>query len=444
MPILPPNRRQFLASTAPALLLAGVSSHADGKQNADPGETGPVQPTQAMPEAKIVFPTDSVLRVGGPKRLAAIVSAYWPFSHADDIVTRFIQGYSVIGRSYPPHAKVVSLYLDQTPEDDIGKGMAARYKIPVVKSVTEALTLGGKELAVDGVLLVASDGNYKVLPTGQLENPQDKLFEKMVEVFRAQAKSVPVFVDSALSWNWEKAKGMYNASKKERFPLMAGSSLPLTWHRPPEILRFGTKIAGAMMVCGGPPETNGFHALEALQSFVERRPGGETGVKAVRCLQGDAVWKTAVPPPGEHLWDRGLLDAALAFLPEKVSGDIADIDKEPGPTLFLIEYADKFKAACYVSPKAVKEFTIAVKLADGVEKPFIGTWFHLPVPQRDNFSFLCNNIEKMLLTDLPSYPVERTLLTTGMIAFLLQSRANAGARVPTPDLATISYRPVDA
>jgi hypothetical protein len=110
----------------------------------------------------------------------------------------------------------------------------------------------------------------------------------------------------------------------------------------------------------------------------------------------------------------------------------------------LIDYADKFKAACYVSSKAVKDYTVAVKLADGVEKPFIGTWFSLPAPQLDNFSFLCNNIEKMLLTDLPSYPVERTLLTTGMMAFLLQSRANAGDRVPTKDLATISYRPVEA
>jgi hypothetical protein len=39
-----------------------------------------------------------------------------------------------------------------------------------------------------------------------------------------------------------------------------------------------------------------------------------------------------------------------------------------------------------------------------------------------------------------SYPVERTLLTTGALHFLMDSRHNGGVLTPTPDLAGIAYQ----
>src|SRR5207244_516986 len=142
--------------------------------------------------------------------------------------------------------------------------------IPLAKSVADALTLSGKELAVDGVLLLASEGPYKPLPSGQMEDPNDGLFKQIVEVFHTKGKSLPVFVDGKLSWSFEKAKQIYDQSKKDRFALMAGSSLPVTWRKPAFDLRFGTKLDSALVIAGGPAESNGFHALEALQSLVER------------------------------------------------------------------------------------------------------------------------------------------------------------------------------
>src|SRR4029077_14042818 len=89
------------------------------------------------------------------KKVAALVTAYFRYSHADNIVTRFMEGYSIIGKSFPPPCKVASLYIEQVGETDIGTPLAKQWKIPLAKSVADALTLGGDKLAVDGVVIVA-------------------------------------------------------------------------------------------------------------------------------------------------------------------------------------------------------------------------------------------------------------------------------------------------
>ena len=71
----------------------------------------------------------------------------------------------------------------------------------------------------------------------------------------------------------------------------------------------------------------------------------------------------------------------------------------------------------------------------------VGTWCELNKPQRDHFSFLCNHVEVMFRTGRPSYPVERTLLVTGALAALIDSRAAGGRRLETPHLAALGYTP---
>jgi hypothetical protein len=61
-------------------------------------------------------------------------------------------------------------------------------------------------------------------------------------------------------------------------------------------------------------------------------------------------------------------------------------------------------------------------------------WFETPKPHRDHFSFLSHHIGRMMVTGKPSYPVERTLLTTGMLAALVESKAAGHTRIETPEL----------
>ena len=102
---------------------------------------------------------------------------------------------------------------------------------------------------------------------------------------------------------------------------MGGSSLPVHWRSPDFDHPRGAPLDAALSTGFHMLERYGFHALEALQCQVERRAGGETGVRAVACLSGDEVWRAAdagrwpaeprpTPPSGRRTpdptgWSRG-------------------------------------------------------------------------------------------------------------------------------------------
>jgi hypothetical protein len=360
------------------------------------------------------------------KKVAALVTTYFRYSHADNIVTRFMEGYSIVGKSFPPPCRVASLYIEQVPDTDIGRPLAKRWNIPVYKTMAEALTLGGDKLAVDGVVIVAEHGDYPTNARGQILYPRRRFFEEVVKVFRASRRTVPVFTDKHLSYSWEDAKWMYDQSRELGFLLMAGSSVPVTYRHPDLQPRLGVEWERALAVGYGHFEVYGFHTLEALQVMTERRRGGETGVRAVQCLEGKAAWEAAAA----GRWDRALLDAALARVPQKGRGPVDEEDRDA--LVYLIEYRDGLQAAAYLSPRHVREFAFAGRVK-GRSEP-AACWYELPKPQRDHFSFLVQHAARMIVTGQPDYPVERTLLTTGMLASLIESKATGHKRLETPHL----------
>jgi hypothetical protein len=165
--------------------------------------------------------------------------------------------------------------------------------------------------------------------------------------------------------------------------------------------------------------------------MMERRRGGETGVKAVHYLEGKEAWEAAQA----GRWDRALLDAALARVPVRGKGKVEEEDAQA--IVYLIEYLDGLRAAAYISPRHCQEFAFAGQ-AKGKTEP-LACWYELPKPQRDHFSFQAQAVAQMMVTGKPTYPVERTLLTTGMVDALLQSRNNGHQRVETRELA-VKYK----
>jgi hypothetical protein len=366
------------------------------------------------------------------KKIAALSTTYHVRSHTDNFVTRFLEGYWINEKYYPSPADVVSLYMDQIHPADIGVRLSTAYDFRVTKSIADALTLGSGKLAVDGVVMVAEHGNYPFNDKQQQLYPRFEFFEQIVNVFRKSGRSVPVFSDKHLSWDWTKAKQMYDWSHELKFPFMAGSSLPVTFRRPELDYPLGVEFEDALMVGGGWTSDGGiFHNLETLQCFVERRKGGETGIRAVHHLENDAVWKAAE----ERRWSKELMTAALSRAEKLGSGRPEDVKH---PVLCLLEYNDGFRAAVLMLGGLVNEYLVAFRVKG---RPAIdSTLCYIPSENSNNFSMLVHGIAQMFQTGKPSHPVERTLLTTGALSFLMESAFQGHKRLETPML-NVSYKP---
>ena len=367
-----------------------------------------------------------------PKKIAAIISEYRQYSHADVIVTKFLRGFPTDTGIIPARTQIASMYVDQFPDNDLARGISAAFNVPIYPSIVKALTLGGRELAVDGVLLIGEHGDYPWNEKEQQLYPRKYFMEQICGVFASSGRSVPVFNDKHLSYNWHDAKWMYDRAQQLGAPFMAGSSLPLGWRNPWLEHALDTPIQEAVAIGYDGLDVYGFHALETFQCMVERRAGGETGVAAVTCLEGDAVWQAAQA----GLWSRPLAEAACATIEDKPATAFETLF--PQPALFLIEYRDGLRGAvlmCAGTDTVLKTFAYAARVDDQIQ----ATEVYLGDNPFPHFSYLSLNVEEMFVTGQPTWPVERTLLTTGILEAALDSRYQGHVRIETPHLA-ISYR----
>ena len=117
------------------------------------------------------------------------------------------------------------------------------------------------------------------------------------------------------------------------------------------------------------------------------------------------------------------------------------------PVAFLVEYADGLRATALILNGHVDDTTIAVRGSTGEPRDrIVSTLMYLPAPPGASFfNPLVLRIEDFLRTATPPYPVERTLLTGGILDAALDSRIRGHQPVETPDLAAIDYEaPADS
>ncbi|MFO0807602.1 MAG: hypothetical protein U0746_03180 [Gemmataceae bacterium] len=369
------------------------------------------------------------------RRVAAAVTEYRHNAHADVIVSRLLLTDMLDGTGRDSPLKLAALYTDQRPATDISRLLAASHRFPIKPTVTEALTLGTGRLAVDGVLLVAEHGNYPVSATGNHQYPKRRFWDETVQVFRASGRVVPVFLDKHLADTWDDAKAIYDTARELKVPLMAGSSVPGTWRHPPADVARDARLAEIVALTYGTTDAYGFHALEAVQALAEQRHGGETGIAAVRCLSGDAVWEAL----DQRLVDPALFAAALCRAPGYQKGEPLNRKAVAKPLLMAVEYDDGLRAFVLELNGAVGAWTAAWRYRDGNPIESTQFWTQEARPAA-HFTLLLNGIESMMLTGTPAWPVERTLLTSGTLDALLQSHVRGGARIATPYL-RVAYRP---
>jgi hypothetical protein len=407
------TRRTFLAATAAAVTLP-LTGAADGAPRA------------------------------GRKKMA-IVTTEWRFgSHAWHMGERFLVGYPLKGKWHQPELDVVAAYVDQKPDNDLSRQRAEEFGFKLYPTIAEALRCGGDKLAVDAVLVIGEHGKYPRNELGQTQYPRYEFFKQVTEVFAKDGRTAPVFNDKHLSWRWEWAREMVETSRALKFPFLAGSSLPVTWRMPSIDLPHGAEVEEILCVAMGGVDSYDFHALETIQCMAERRKGGETGVAAVQALGGEAVWKALQAGS----WDKGGWDGRLWEACLSRSQTLAQpptfSDRYPtseqvrewvkDPVAYRLEYGDGLKATMLLMNGLVGDFTFAARLK-GTAEPFSTLFYLPPNPNVVYSAALMSKVEEMFLTGKVAYPIERTLLTTGLVAAAVKSLADGQKRLETPHLA---------
>jgi len=379
------------------------------------------------------------------KRIAVVTTVYRYLSHAQHLVDRFLVGYPRDGAWHRPDMKVVSLYVDQKPEGDQSAARAKEFGFDVYPTIAETLRCGGGRLAVDAVLVIGEHGEYSRNEKGQVLYPRYDFVKQCVDVFEKDGAAVPVYNDKHLSYSFDKARWMVDAARRLKFPMLAGSSLPVTWRLPDIELPLNGEIEDALVVGYGGADVMDFHGLEALQCMVERRKGGETGVAAVQMLEGEAVWKA-----GEAgRYSRDLLVAALSrsdtpqgqTITDGRTQDLVAKGELPklvkNPAAYFIEYRDGVHATLLMLNGAVKDFTFAARVKGaGVQST---QFFLSPEPNVTYSACLVRKIEELFETGNAPYPVDRTLLVSGVLESCLTSRFEGQKRLQTPHL-DVRYR----
>ena len=400
------NRRTFLSASAAGIVASASCVHADEKS---------------------------------PRKKLAVVTTEWrDRSHAWHMAERFLHGYPINGKWHRPPFEVVAAYVDQFPKGELSRKRSEEFGFKIYPTIAEALRAGGDKLAVDAVLIIGEHGRYMNNDIGQKMYPRYEFFKQATEVMAKDGRVVPIFNDKHLSWKWDWAKEMVETSKKMKIPFLAGSSLPVTWRMPATDMPHGAEVEEVMCVAFGGQDVYDFHAHEVIQCMAERRKGGETGVVAVQGLKGEAVWKELAKDGTAKLFEACLARSQTLEQPPATSHRYPTLDQMKQwvkePVAHRVEYADGLKSTMLLLNGLVKDFTFSARLKG--EKDPLSVLFHLPpVPNVTYSAALMSKAEEMFVMGKAPYPIERTLLTSGINAAGLQSLATGSKRLETPHLA---------
>lgn len=376
------------------------------------------------------------------KKIAFLATVVHQHSHAQHFLDRHTLGYTWRGAWQMPRFDVAAVYVDQFPAGDLARERIRRHGLRQFPTLAEALTLGGSQLAVDGVVIIAEHGDYPTNEKGQKLYPRYAWFKEVVKVFEASGRAVPVFNDKHLSTTWEQCAEMVADAKRLGFPFLAGSSLPVTWRLPSIDMPYDVPLAESVCVGYGGVDSYDFHGLETAQCMSERRRGGEVGITSVQALRGAKLWEALASPDREVT--RQLLVAALCrshnlpvqdgYPTDRITFDWAR-QTLPDTLAYLIQHREGFRTTLFLT--AIRDFNYAGWRRDTGE--IVSCQMYLPMPGQsattaDFFNPLARHIETLVLEQRAPYPIERTLLTSGMVLGGVESLHRGQVLVPTPEM----------
>lgn len=369
-----------------------------------------------------------------PFRIAVIATEYRPESHADVIVSRWLEPRPTDGKYgwESPKTTIASMYVDQLPENDTSVGICQKHNIARFETVAGALTLGGEELAVDAVLLIAEHGNYPLNEFHQKLYPRKELFDQVVEVFRRSGKVVPLFLDKHLSWNTDWIQEMYWTIQDMEIPFFGGSSLPHSPYCPP--VDAPTACKEVVAIYWNSLEAYLFHSLEVVQHVFERRNEGEREIVSIRAWQDEEAWRAI----DQGILSLPLLHAAARAVSAESEMALERFIETRGHPLYVFQmlYRDGLKETHLMQKDVIRKWSLA--FVDEQEGQLHATYVASQGKEEffPHFARLNRQIEDFFLSRKSPVPPERLYFSSMATAFCLQALQHQGQPIATPLLKT--------
>lgn len=265
------------------------------------------------------------------------------------------------------------------------------------------------------------------------------------ETVNAARAGTNCFVHGALANTLAEARQIAALTAERKVKLVAGTPLPVTWRLPDVQVPRGTSLKEALVVVQGPPHTAEFHGLEILLSLVERRQGGESGIRSVQSLRPATFWKHVTP----ENWTWPLLAAAISRSNHPQGDPVTDgrtqdlvglgllpkLAREPRG--WLIEHRDGLRSAILILDGAIADYDFAVRTTEGAI--LSAQIYRPPAPADHQFSALTAVVEDFLRGGQTPWPIERNILEAGLLEVFGGAGANSEEAIETPALA-IPYR----
>ena len=180
---------------------------------------------------------------------------------------------------------------------------------------------------------------------------------------------MPVFNDKHLSWNWDWAKEMYDTARELGAPLMAGSSLPVTWRTPSLEMPAGARSSAKRCASATAAWTaTTSTASKRSSAWWSGAAAARRGVKSVQAYRGENFWKAYK----EGVWPRDLMEAALCrshtLTPARegfndIFPTLEDMQRlVKNPVAYRYEHEDGLKSTMLLMSGLVKDFNFAARL----------------------------------------------------------------------------------
>ena len=373
------------------------------------------------------------------RKIAFLLDEFASPSPAQQLLDRFLIGYPRDGAWHKLQSAGVTAYLAVSAESNFGT-RPEEFHLGVAPTAERAVA------GADAVVIVARR-------PGALAN------EAFLRIALEEApEGAACFVHGALANNLASARKFADKAASRRIALRSGTPLSVTWRLPAMDVPMGTPLTEALIVVQvnplsiqatppSPPATLAgaeLQALDGLLPVVERRRGGESGIRSVRFLEGKGLWRA-----GEKgLWPWPLLAAALSrshtpqgdAVSDGRTQDLAGLGLVPklarNPRGWLLEHGDGLRTAILVLDGVVADFNFAVRAQNG--DLHSAQLFRAPAPAEHHFSRLAAVMEDFFLGNPPPWPVERNLLIAGLLEKFGKPSSLSGQRLETPEL-NIAY-----